>query len=94
MTEILEKPETLESIDDKEEVKETNKLILWNDDINSFFHVIKTLCEVLKIGSLHAEQIAVIVDSKKKHCIKSGTFFELEPYYNQLTDAGLTVEIQ
>jgi ATP-dependent Clp protease adaptor protein ClpS len=85
---------TEEEIKDKEEIQETNKLILFNDDVNSFQTVIRLLCEVLRIGGIQAEQIAILVDAKKKYCIKSGSYDELIPIYHKLSDGGLMCEIE
>jgi ATP-dependent Clp protease adaptor protein ClpS len=83
-----------EEIKDKEEIKETNKLILFNDDFNDFGTVIRLLCEVLRIGAIQAEQIAYIVHQKSKYCIKSGSYDELIPIYHKLSDGGLMCEIE
>lgn len=70
------------------------KLVLLNDNVNTFEHVILCLMTVLDFTQEQAEQISIIVHNKQKAVIKSGPFIELEPYYNQLSLFGLTLEIQ
>jgi ATP-dependent Clp protease adaptor protein ClpS. len=51
--------------DDKQRSgSETGSLILYNDDINTFDHVIKSLVEVCGHDSVQAEQCAMIVHFK------------------------------
>ena len=73
---------------------ETNKLVLLNDDVNSFEHVIYCLCKHLKMDALQAEQVALIVHTKHRCIIKEGSVEELEPYYTILCEELLLVEIQ
>ncbi|MGB8490859.1 MAG: ATP-dependent Clp protease adaptor ClpS [Bacteroidales bacterium] len=58
--------------------KQTNKeikhvLVLYNDDVNTFDHVIKTLVEVCGHDPVQAEQCALIVHLKGSCDVKSGT---------------------
>ncbi|GAB1405758.1 MAG: ATP-dependent Clp protease adaptor ClpS [Lentimicrobiaceae bacterium] len=70
------------------------ELILYNDEINTFDFVIDSLVDVVGLELLQAEQITMIVHLKGKSGIKSGSFTELMPPYNALTDRGLTVSIE
>jgi len=87
---------TEEDIDISELVKEcfASQLILWNDDHNSFVHVIETLMRVLKHTHTQAEQNALIVHTKGKSMIKDGLHEDLKPFKDQLTDEGLSVTIE
>jgi len=88
------KEEILEEVSIEELLGNTNEIVLFNDDHNTFDHVIKTLITVCKHSSVQAEQCALIVHYKGKCGVKTGTFKELEPICSKLLDAGLTVEIQ
>ena len=69
-------------------------LLLYNDDINTFDHVIKSLVEVCNHNNEQAEQCAYITHYKGKCDIKSGTLEFLKPMKNILIDRGLAVTIE
>ena len=71
-----------------------NSLILFNDDIHSFDFVIETLIEVCEHEHLQAEQCALIAHYKGRCVVKSGTFSELKPKYDEMTKRGLTMSIE
>ena len=74
--------------------KEKNKLILWNDEVNSFDFVIDSLIEVCGHTPEQAETCTWIAHFKGKCPVKSGSFDELKPLYSELTNRKLTVEIR
>jgi ATP-dependent Clp protease adaptor protein ClpS len=82
-------PDVSDSIQD-EDIK---KLILWNDDVNSFDFVIETLVEVCEHYYMQAETCAMIAHFKGKCPVKSGSFNNLKPLYTEMTNRKLTVEI-
>lgn len=77
-----------------EEVDKENQIVLFNDDVNTFDHVIETLVSVCEHTHLQAEQCALIVHYKGKCTVKSGSYEDLEPRCSKLLDAGLSAEIQ
>jgi ATP-dependent Clp protease adaptor protein ClpS len=77
-----------------EKSSELKDLILYNDDFNTFDYVIETLIEVCGHDTHQAEQCALIAHIKGKCPVKSGTFFDLKPPYEEMTQRNLTVEIQ
>ena len=72
---------------------EFHEIILYNDDINTFDHVIECLISICDHTPLQAEQCTLIVHYKGKCSVKSGTLFDLEPRLKKLTAADLTAEI-
>jgi len=72
---------------------ELNKIILFNDDINTFDYVINLLMRYCKHNLYQAEQCAMLTHYKGKSVIKKGTFSELEPIASTLLEKGLSVEI-
>lgn len=76
-----------------EAVDINNEIILFNDDVNTFDHVIETLIEVCKHTAIQAEQCAILVHYKGKCTVKTGSFEELKPQCTQLLEAGLSAEI-
>ena len=69
------------------------KVVLYNDDVNTFDHVIETLIRVCDHTPEQAEQCALIVHYKGKCTVKTGLIVELTPQCLQLLDAGLSAEI-
>ncbi|HLF52276.1 ATP-dependent Clp protease adaptor ClpS [Flavobacterium sp.] len=88
---------TKEKIKEKVLVKEAisfdNEIVMYNDDINTFDHVIDTLMKVCKHSSEQAEQCSLIVHYKGKCTVKTGSMDELTPQCSQLLEAGLSAEI-
>ena len=70
-----------------------NEIILYNDDVNTFEHVIKTLIKVCDHSSEQAEQCSLIVHYKGKCSVKSGSISDLKPRCTKLIQAGLSAEI-
>lgn len=80
---------------EKEDVKsgKLNSLILYNDDRNSFDHVIKCLIEICDHDIIQAEQCAYIANYKGKCDIKKGEYQYLKTMKNALIEQGLIVSI-
>lgn len=78
----------------EESVGLSNEIILYNDDVNTFDHVIDTLVRVCNHEALQAEQCAVLVHYKGQCTVKTGSYDELKPYCSSLLDAGLSAEIK
>ena len=70
-----------------------HQIILYNDDVNTFDHVIETLINICDHTPLQAEQCTLIVHYKGKCSVKSGTLFDLKPRLKKLSAANLTAEI-
>lgn len=70
-----------------------NEIILYNDDVNTFDHVIDTLIYVCEHTPEQAEQCSIIVHYKGKCTVKTGDYDDLEPRCSMLLDAGLSAEI-
>lgn len=76
-----------------EAVDINNEIVLYNDDVNTFDHVIETLIDVCKHTSEQAEQCAILVHYKGKCTVKTGSLKELTPKCSLLLEAGLSAEI-
>jgi len=70
-----------------------NEIVLFNDEVNTFDHVIESLVDVCKHSYEQAEQCSLLVHYKGKCTVKTGTYEELEPQCTQLLKAGLSAEI-
>ena len=73
---------------------EEKKLVLYNDEVNTFDFVITSLMDVCNHEILQAEQCTLIVHYNGKCAVKQGEFEKLEPMCTALLDRGLTAEIQ
>jgi len=82
------------SVELLEEVDVQPKIILYNDNHNSFEHVILCLMAYCRHNMTQAEQCATIVHNKGKYAIKHGEIDELISINNQLIANDLTTEIQ
>ena len=76
-----------------EEVLRENEIVLYNDDVNTFDHVIETLMDVCDHMAEQAEQCAIIVHHKGRCTVKTGDYDDLKPRCSMLLDAGLSAEI-
>ena len=70
-----------------------SKLMLFNDDVNSFDHVIECLVRICDHDELQAEQSAVLVHYKGKAVVKTGDKGELAAMCIALCDEGLSAVI-
>jgi ATP-dependent Clp protease adaptor protein ClpS len=70
-----------------------NSILLYNDEVNTFDHVIDSLCKYCDHDSVQAEQCAWIVHNNGKCSVKSGAYDDLLPICNALKDNGLSAQI-
>jgi len=84
---------TLTKIKIEEQTVKQNEIVLYNDDVNTFDHVIDTLIVACDHTPEQAEQCSIIVHYKGKCIVKTGVYDELEPRCSMLLDAGLSAEI-
>ena len=78
----------------EEQLLDLKSLILYNDDHNTFDYVIETLIDVCEHDPMQAENCAMIAHFKGKCPVKSSTDKELIPYFKEMTNRELTVEIK
>jgi ATP-dependent Clp protease adaptor protein ClpS len=76
-----------------EAVGVNNEIVLHNDDVNTFDHVINMLIQICDHTSEQAEQCAILVHYKGKCTVKTGELSDLKPRCTSLLDAGLSAEI-
>jgi ATP-dependent Clp protease adaptor protein ClpS len=88
---------TKEKIREKVSTKEVptlnNEIVVYNDDVNTFDHVIETLMRVCKHTPEQAEQCSLIVHYNGKCTVKTGPLDKLKPQCTLLLQAGLSAEI-
>ena len=87
-------PELDEVIQDEIKEARTRELILYNDDVNTFEHVIESLIDICEHDLLQAEQCTYIVHYNGQCSVKNGTYLKLKPMKEGLIDRGLSVVIK
>ena len=90
-TQTKEETFTLEEI--LSSLKTVHRLILWNDDVNTFDWVIDTLMEVCGHTQEQAEQCTLIIHFKGKCKVKDGSFEELVGMRNEICRRGISAEV-
>ena len=70
-----------------------HQIVLFNDDVNTFDHVIDTLIYACDHVPEQAEQCAILVHYKGKCTVKTGSYDDLKPRCSMLLQAGLSAEI-
>lgn len=81
--EVLEAVETTDVMD----------LVVFNDDYNTFEHVINTLIKVCKHTPEQAEQCTMLIHYKGKCTVKTGSFDFLRPLREAICEAGIDARI-
>lgn len=82
--------ELVEVLDDVADVKD---LMVFNDDVNTFDHVIDTLMRVCNHSAEQAEQCAYIIHYKGKCSVKKGLLNILKPMKEAICDAGIDARV-
>ena len=85
------KPKEIEDISILE--SREHEIILYNDDVNTFDHVIECLVKICEHTYIQAEQCAYIVHYSGKCIVKTGLLEELVPKCTALLEAGLSAEV-
>lgn len=87
------KEKHLEKTSILDDLLNTNEIVLYNDDVNTFDHVIDTLIAACDHTPEQAEQCSIIVHYKGKCTVKTGSYNDLKPRCSKLLQAGLSAEI-
>lgn len=82
-----------EEVSVAEKESNQNEIVLYNDEVNTFDHVISSLIFACEHTPEQAEQCSIIVHYKGKCTVKTGDLDELEPRCSMLLEAGLSAEI-
>lgn len=75
-------------------VEETCSLIVWNDEVNTFEWVIEALIEVCGHSYEQAEQCSYIIHFRGKYAVKKGSYDELKPQCDAITERGINATIE
>ena len=70
------------------------RLVLHNDNHNTFEWVIETLVSICKHSEEQAEQCSYIIHSKGKYAVKHGSFDRLKLMKDAITERGINATIE
>jgi len=89
----MESPEV--AFEEEVEVQTTkeHQIVLHNDDVNTFDHVIRCLIRICDQTAEQAEQCAYIVHYHGKCVVKTGAYDDLKPRCLLLLEEGLSAEL-
>lgn len=73
--------------------QEEHALVIFNDDVNTFEHVIETLISVCKHSAEQAEQCTMLVHYKGKCAVKDGSIDFLKPMKEAICERGIDAKI-
>ena len=77
-----------------DDVSFSRKLIVHNDDVNTFDWVIESLVEICRHSYEQAEQCAYIIHFNGKYAVKTGSQTELKPMKDALIDRQINATIE
>ncbi|HEX9651042.1 MAG TPA: ATP-dependent Clp protease adaptor ClpS [Cyclobacteriaceae bacterium] len=92
MYNIFKHDEPQEVLEDVK-VDDLKDLVVFNDDVNTFDHVISTLVKVCKHSNEQAEQCTWIIHYKGKCAVKKGDEPFLRPMKEAILDAGINAAV-
>ncbi len=78
----------------KEIAEEQPKIIVYNDDVNTFDWVIECFVNVCGHSAIQSEQLSYLIHFKGKATVKTGSEKELKPIKDALTERGLSAVIE
>lgn len=70
------------------------ELVVYNDDHNTFNHVIECFIKILKHTAIQAEQLSLMIHFNGKAIVKTAPFKVLKPYKDALVERGLSAIIE
>ncbi len=89
------KPWKEEDVDVMDEIQDVDEhdLVVFNDEVNTFDHVISTLIDVCEHSPEQAEQCTLLIHFKGKCSVKKGDFATLAPMRNAICGRGISAEV-
>ena len=90
---ILTDTEVEEDLMIKELVAPTKCILVENDDVNTFDHVIECLVKYCDQEPEQAHQCALLIHTKGKYAVKHGSYNKLKPICEALLENHITAKI-
>ena len=76
-----------------EETTDVRDLVVYNDDVNTFEHVTKTLIDVCQHEPEQAEQCTLLIHYKGQCTVKHGAYDELVSLCSAIHDRGISADV-
>ncbi len=89
----MESPEVAFEEEVEVQTAKEHQIVLHNDDVNTFDHVIRCLIRICDQTAEQAEQCAYIVHYHGKCVVKTGAYDDLKPRCLLLLEEGLSAEL-
>lgn len=83
-----------EELDTLTDTEDPCTLVVWNDEVNTFEWVITTLMEICHHTEEQAEQCALIIHTQGKYAVKNGSYDDLKPMCDAITERGIGATIE
>jgi ATP-dependent Clp protease adaptor protein ClpS len=78
----------------KEVTEKTKSIVVYNDDVNTFEHVIQCFIAYCNHDPIQAEQCAMLIHYQGRTGVKNGSYDKLKPICEALLEQGLTAKIE
>jgi ATP-dependent Clp protease adaptor protein ClpS len=88
------RPGQLEEVDLLTEETLGFRLIVWNDDVNTFEWVIMALIEICHHDQEQAEQCALLIHTQGKYAVKHGSYDLLKPMCEAICERSINATIE
>lgn len=90
---LFSQTQTQEQADLLELLETKFQLLVFNDDVNTFDHVIRSLMQICKHEWIQAEQCALLIHTTGKTVVKSGELDEMNAMCTALHDRGISASV-
>lgn len=84
----------VEELVEETATSESHDLVVFNDEVNTFEHVINALVDVCEHSLQQAEQCTWIIHYNGKCAVKTGQFEKLVPMRNSICKRGISAEVE
>lgn len=86
--------DSLQDTDVLTSVEDPCNLVVWNDEVNTFEWVIETLMDICGHTAEQAEQCAYIIHYQGKYAVQNGSYDDLKPKCDAITDRGINATVE
>jgi ATP-dependent Clp protease adaptor protein ClpS len=76
------------------EDNKTHKVVIYNDDVNSYDYITACLIRMCKHDPIQAEQCAVVAHNVGKCAVKSGNFLDMFELKSTFDDLDINCELE
>jgi ATP-dependent Clp protease adaptor protein ClpS len=81
-------------IDRRDDASNRWNLVVWNDDVNTFDWVIQALVEICHHSNEQAMQCALLIHTKGRYEVKTGSRSQLKPMCEGILDRSIQATLE